>query len=192
MGRPRSADAPPLLAELDPERVAADVVDAVRAHIAQTIMRLDMHSEWRLAQNAGAMGLGTTVRLLTLYAQRGLPVFDWGDHGCASDACLEVFAALYTCAGSPEIGGGITDMADDVEPTDAIGVVLLAALARIRLSQRGSVAPRELAVLAGMTDHGVRHLIRSGEIRAEQDERAMKVSSKEAKRWLSARGVKGL
>jgi hypothetical protein len=187
-GRPRGDDAPPLLSELDPDTVARDVCELVRDHIAQATLRLDMHATVTLPAHAGALGLGAIVRALTLYAQHGLPVWDWEDHGCASDACLEVFAALYSCAGSPEIGGGITDLADDIEPTDAIGVVLLAALVRIRISQQSAVAPRELAVLAGVTDQQVRHLIRAGEIATT---RYRGIPSEEARRWLTARGVRG-
>ncbi len=195
MAPPRTSTVP-LLADIDPAKLAVDVCQTVANHIHSLAMHLDMSASLRIESDAsyiGAMGLGATVQALTLFAQQGLPVWDWTDTGCAADACLDVFAALYSQAGNPELGGGITDMDEHVEPDTAIDIVLLATLTRIRLDQRTSVAPRELAVLSGLTDQQVRHLIRTGEISAEQDgpKAAIRVRPKEAKRWLAVRGVRG-
>lgn len=191
-GRP--AETPPiLLADLDPKAIAAEVCRLVIEHLHSVAMRLDMHVQLRLETDGaepGALGLGPTVQALTQFAQRGLPVWDWTHTGMASDACLDVFAALYSAAGTPEIGGGITDMVDEVDPSDEIGTMLLAAFARIRIDQRGEIAPRELAVLAGVSSQYVRHLVRTGELEACPG-RQVRVPAKDAKRWLAARGVPG-
>lgn len=198
MAPPRTSSAP-LLRDLDPEAVAADVCGRVVDHLHSLAMRLTpamLHLEGLDADRAGAgSDLWFTTRMLTLYAQRGLPVFDWESSGEAADACLDVFSALYSSAGDPHPGGGITEAAEDVEPDDAIGVVLLAAFARIKIDQRGPLVARELAVLSGLALRGVQKLIAAGEIAAKPDsERAhplMLVRPAEAKRWLAVRGVPG-
>ena len=165
----------PLLSELDPQAVAADVVRLVIEHLHVT------------GDPSETTEIGATAHALALYAQRGLPVWDWTDHGCASDACLSLFSALYSRAAGEQLGGGITDLPDDLEPDDAIGVVLLAALARIRIDQGADVALRELAVLSGLSRRQLQHLAASGEIEATDG----RVEAADATRWLAARGVPG-
>lgn len=185
MAPPRSS---PRLQDLDPETVARDVCRLVSDHLASLTMRVAPSCDPRLpTEDDYALGLGSTVQHLTRYAQIGL-CGDWTDHGCAADACLDVFSALYTCAGSTEIGGGPIDVAEEVEDNDAIGVVLLAAHARILLDQRQALSPRLLAPLSGVTPHQIRHLIRGGELPAD----GVMVSAKDARRWLKARGVEGV
>jgi hypothetical protein len=196
----------PKLSELNPKDVAREVCSRVVDHMHRVAFGLmptvNLHlpgAEGRdlIDALASESNLGLTVQTLTQYAQRGLPAWDWETSGEASDACLDVFSALYTSAGAPELGGGITDMADDVEPDDAIGVVLLAALARIKLDQRAPLTFREVAVLAGISYDGVAKQAQRGELEAHPepgDDRAhprMVVAPAVAKRWLGARGVAG-
>jgi len=224
---PRRSDAAPLLRDLDPRAVAAEVCDAVLDHIGRLGLALSPGAEVHVrgcramapalarvdpdtAVRAGAptavalkavddakaladdddlatlSTLGAEVQALVTYAQRGLPVWDWTDHGCAADACLSVMAALYSSAGGDDIGGDLDEA--DVEPRDAIGVVLVAARARIRLAQRTPLDARELAALSGLTAQAVRHLMRAGELPAVE----RTVAAKDARRWLSGRGVIGV
>lgn len=226
MAPPRRSDAAPLLRDLDPRAVAAEVCDAVADHIgrlgfalspgaevhvlgrraqALSLARVDLETAVRAgAPTAEALAaidaakalpeddvattstLGAEVQALVTYAQRGLPVWDWTDHGCAADACLSVMAALYSSAGGDDIGGDLDEA--DVEPRDAMGVVLVAARARIRLAQRTPLDARELAALSGLTAQAARHLMRAGELPAVE----RTVAAKDARRWLSGRGVIGV
>lgn len=175
MARPSSALR---LRDVDPDAFAAEVVRLVRDHLASSLMRLSFDG-WRLPDDDFL--LRTEARMLALYAQQGL-IGDWTDHGCAADALVSVCAALYSCAGRPDIGGP-DDV--DVDPTDAIGIVLLAAQARIRIDRRHPVPVRELACVAGVDPNHVRLLGRTGEIAIVDGAVAAKV----ARRWLGARGV---
>lgn len=227
MAPPRRSDVP-LLRDLDPRTVAAEVCDAVLDHIgrlglalspgvevhvlgrraqALALARVDLETAVRAgAPTAAALAaidearalpddaddlatlstLGAEVQALVVYAQRGLPVWDWTDHGCASDACLSVMAALYGSAGGDDAASDLDDAAR--EPRDAIGVVLIAARARIRLDQGTPLDSRDLATLASLAPAQVRHLMRAGEI--PHAERL--VAPDDAARWLSGRGVLGV
>lgn len=197
MAPPRQSTVP-LLRDIDPKATAIEVVTDVMTHISHVAFSLSPGVDCHLvtrdhdgkrhspnpADVAASSTLGSEVQALVLYAQRGLPVWDWTDHGCASDACLSVMSALYACAGDSTIGGGDLDD-DELEPRDAIGTVLIAARARIRLDQGTPVDARELAVLAGLSTTQVRSLMRSGEI--PHVERT--AAPEDARRWLASRGV---
>lgn len=181
------------LADVDPRAVAAAAVRTVLDHLHRQAMRLD--PTWILAvpEHAGALGLRPTVEALALYAQRGLPVWDWTDHGMAADGLLDVVAALYATA-ADDLRGVETplDVADDLDPgDDALALVVVAAGARVRLDRHEPLSARELAVLGGITAHGVRDLMRRGELPATA-ERPARVHPMDARRWLAARGVPGI
>lgn len=203
MAPPRTSTVP-LLADLDPAAVALAVCEAVVTHLHRGALALalarapsvemrlarhgDPHGEVTAEAMASGSDLGLTTQALTTYAQRGLPVWDWTDSGMASDGALSVMAALYTCAGRPDVGGGIVDLEDEVEADDPIGVVLLATMARIRIDQGTPVSLRELAVLSGLSLGRVEHLAATDEIQRSGPGR---VAPDEARRWLAARGVPG-
>lgn len=201
MAPPRTS-ASPLLHELDPTAVAGEVCERILRHLGRLAFvitptaecvpvarQADGSSRAATAEDlATGSDIGLTVQALTEYAQKGAPVWDWEDAGMASDGCLSVMSALYTCAGSSGVGGGIADLEDSVEADDEVGVVILAALARIRIDQRKPVALRELAVLSGLSLRQVQHLAKQGEIAAIADGR---VSASHARAWLSARAVPG-
>jgi hypothetical protein len=180
MARPSSV---PRLRDLTPQAVADEVVRLVTDHVASLCMRLDLGAEFRVPEGGT---LHFTTQLLTGYAQRGLGATDWPDHSCATDAMLDVCCALYTSAGDPDIGAGALDT--DVDASDAIGIVLLAAHARVRIAQRERVPVRELAALASVDPQHLRLLGRSGEIDIEDGT----VRAAIARRWLSGRGLEGL
>jgi hypothetical protein len=141
----------------------------------------------------GAMGPSTlahTAMLLCGYAQYGLRATDWPNDGCCQDALIEVMAALYSHAAERgTFGGGALDVAEDVDPDDDTGVVLLAANARQTIMIGVSMTPaKQLAALAGIGVDRVWELIRSGELRGEW---RSGVPAVEAGRWLAARGVPG-
>lgn len=191
------------LADINPPTVAASVVRTVLEHLHTTVMRLDHTIQIGsvLGPDVGALGLRATTEALAHYAQRGLPVWDWTHHGHAADALLDVIAALYSRAADGDLDRTAIDVLDDVDPDDAIGLVLVAAAARVKLDRENALSARELAALAGLSASQVRHLIRTGELVPEGGPRegrgrgpagGQRVPAEEARRWLRARGVPGI
>jgi hypothetical protein len=136
------------------------------------------------AESAGPSALRFTVQLLTGYAQSGLRMTDWPDHGCAHDAIQEVCEALYSRAGEGTFGIG--DLESEVDPDTAIGVVLLAAHARETIEGGRPASARELAALAGVDS---KSLYRVCALRGDIVDG--RVKAKTARRWLMARGIGG-
>lgn len=168
------------LADIDPAAFGAEVERLVTDHATTLLMAVSIDATWQLPEHAGQLRHEATM--LAAYAQRGL-VGDWAHHGNAADALVAVCAALYTCAGRRHEIGGPDDV--DVDPTDQLGIVILAAQARIRIDQKEPVPVRELACLAGVDPNHVRLLGRQGELAVVDGAVAAKV----ARRWLGARGV---
>lgn len=179
------------LADIDPQAVANTIVRTVVEHLFSTAMRLDPTLILPIRDDAGVFGLRSTAHALALYAQRGIPVWDWTDHGMAADGLLEVVAALYSRAADGDLERTAIDVIDDVDPDDAVGLVLVAAAARVRLDREEGLTARELGALSGMTAFGVRHLTRSGELPTD-GERPARVPAEAARRWLASRGVPGI
>lgn len=193
MSRPRSPS-PVRLPDVRPDEVADEIVGLVVDHLGSAVLRLDPTVVLQIPEDAGALGLRATARALAAYAQRGLPCWDWQDHGDAADALLEVVTALYGHADARwERGlGGILDVLDDVEPDRPLDVVLLAALARISIDRRHGVAQSALAALAGVSPRTIRHDLAEGRLYPEEDgRRGSPVDWRSAERWLRERGVPG-
>ena len=196
------------LSDLDPDTVARDAVNRVIDHLHSTAIQLDPTLFLQIPEESGFV-LRATVRALTIYAQRGLPVrsphrprerechrpglpapvHSWTNSGMAADGLLATLSVLYgsSCGG---LESTAIDVVDDVDPDDELGLVLVAAAARIRLDQRAPVSARELAALAGVSATYVRRLVRHGELQAT-DGRPAKIDVDDALRWLGSRGVPG-
>ena len=181
MARTSSA---PRLATLDPREVGDGVARRALDHAAHVLLTIDPRATW---QADPPYLLAHTARLLTAYAQRGLAATDWQDHGCASDAVLDVCSALYTRAGD-ELGAGALDTTAE-DPEDPIAIVLLAAHARIRIDQRQAVPVRELAALASVSADYVRQLGKAGEIALSGRGGTLTATAAVARRWLISRGM---
>jgi len=189
----------PRLADMDPESLARDVVRRALDHVQSIVTRIDPtwsarivtvmggDGEMPVGPDAHGLGIYATVVRLAHYARTGA-LGDWQDDACAQDAVLDVMSLLYSEAGSGEIRGGEYDAADH-DPETPIGLVIVAAMARMRLADRhtAGVSARELGALAGITATQVRHLSRAGEIALEDGV----VPRREARRFLAARGVPG-
>ncbi len=174
--------------DIDPVAVADAAIDAAASHLARLAFALAPAATVSLpADRKRHARLHHTMRALATYAQGGLPACGWTDHGMAADGLLEALGALY---GSP--CGGRTapaiDEVDDIAPEDDIGLVLVAAAARVRLSRRQPLAARELAEIAGLGPAMIRHIIREGELRSTGG-RPARIPAKDARRWLASRGV---
>jgi len=176
----------PTLFALSPDDIAAEVERRVVDHLHR--LALDVGAEVCAEATLGT--LRAEARALTVYAQRGLPVWDWTDSGMASAGLLSVLAALYSRAADTDLDRTAIDVVDDLDPSDDLGLVLVAAAARIRLDQGAAVTARELAALTGLSAARVRQLISSGELRAT-NEKPQRVPAEDARRWLASRGVPG-
>lgn len=187
------------LAELDPRAVADEVVSMVRAHMGRLAITLMPGVKWteigglgddvaELCARPAETNLSLIVVRLTRFAQTG-ELGDWLGAWMAGYAISDVFAALYTSAGGPKLGCGVLDVAG-ADPDVAIGIVLVAAKARVSLARRrvDGISARELGVLAGLSATQVRLLARRGELTLEDGV----CPRGEAKLWLSGRGVLGL
>ncbi|WP_394849619.1 hypothetical protein LZC95_19480 [Pendulispora brunnea] len=184
-----------LLSKLDPRQVAIDVCQKVIDH--------RLHQELQFLEEVGIRPLpraevlaatsnpGRTAQWLTLAARRGLPIGDWTHTGIVADGMTTIFDLLYTSPGNPNGGGRILDMPDDVNPSDAIGVVLLACKCRIAVDQRHDVTPRELAAVSGCAIRTVQRDIAEGHLRPKKGTRPQRIPWREALRWLIKRDVPG-
>lgn len=185
----------PRLATLNPDAIAADCDERLEKHLAALafIGGAGLHVH---IQRHGESDLALTLRALTVYAQRGLPVWDWSSHGEARDAVQKVVCRLYgrpsdaLKAESDDVGP-LSEIEGDLEGDDPIDLVTVAAWARVQIASGEPVTVRQLATLAGLDPSIVRRLAKDGELRLSEGRPAV-AKAKEAKRWLGARGVKGL
>jgi hypothetical protein len=206
----RTTDAP-RLATIDPEQIAHDVDE-----------RLDHYFDWLVTplspglslrtDRAGPSGLALTAADTCRYAQGGLGgALDWETHEEARDACCQLLSVLWgrpadlhrpsyrnvgpltEVAGNPSVDENLADM----DLADPLSLVLVAAWARLTLSaplnkaEAAGLTARQLAALAGLDPDAVRRLGRDGEIAFEGLRPAL-APPHEARRWLGARGLKGL
>ena len=73
-------------------------------------------------------------------------------------------------------------------PTTGIGLVCLAAWARIKLDDGEVLSPRELAALGGLPGpNSLRALVSRSKLTARA---RGEIAAREARRWLSGRGVR--
>jgi hypothetical protein len=153
----------PRLAAIDPADVAAEVVDAVLVHVARLAMplsptcRVDVRSA--TAEERANSGLGLSVQDLARYAQTGDPG-DWGGDDGALGVMQEIAEAYFTSASQQWRVDALTDEAG--APTDAIGVVMVAAETRRRLAAGSPIPRRWLEVLLGVGERYVRKLVEAG------------------------------
>jgi hypothetical protein len=190
MARPTSA---PRISTLSPAVVAAEVDRRLLEHLGQLAfvggfgitVRVDVR---------GSSDLAVTAQALCEYAQKGLPVWDWETDEEAADACQSLVSRFWSPpaeAGSGTFGlGPLGDGYEEADMSDPIELVLVAAWARVELSRDEPVTARQLAALAGLDPQAVRLLAREGEIKLHG--KPAVAAPSEARRWLAARGVKGL
>ena len=140
------------------------------------------HEAWALTHYAltGADGEAETASVAAAYAR---------------DRILSITTTLDGSAWDPRGQGGANDpVCGPVEgeswPTTHVGLACLAAWARIRLDEGAPLTQREIAALGGLgSANAVRMLLSRGELRKRTDG---DVGVREARRWLSGRGVKGV
>ena len=164
------------LRDIDPNDFGRDIADRVKAHVTALLDVNDVDLARIVARHL--VDVAEKASLLAQYALDGAIEVER-----ASAALFAVRMWLYSCAAHA------TNMViekPDVFPSEDIGLVLLAAHARVRLSRKQAVPVRELACLAGVDPDHVRLLARQGQMAMIS---GGVVASKIAKQWLTARGV---
>jgi hypothetical protein len=177
------------LASLTPDGVADEVVQAVLRHLDHYAVPLSPGITLTVEGDREGR-LATTLALsasdLTRYAQTG-DTGDWGGDDGAAGVIHEVAEACY----SSPAGWAETDLAREVEPTTAIGTVLIAAEARRRLAAGEAIPRLWLAVLLGVGERYVRKLVAAGEVRTagQPTDRRRLLLPASVRRYLRARVV---
>ena len=174
----------PRLADLEPGRLAADVVEQLRRHVSDAVFHL-APAYWihwtESGDGAAGTDLGSTIRDLCAWAQRGE-----GRADEALDAVSTVAGILYRRA----MDGAdyeIAELSGDAGPTTEIGLLLVASLARCRLVSDETLTARDLAALASLSEPQIRSLIRSRRIKATGGgAHARRITAAEARRWLAS------
>jgi hypothetical protein len=179
-----------------PAEVAASVASRVLAQIGrlefgQASLRPvgapEQHHTYHAAQQ------------LTVYAQGGLSATEWTAHHYARGAALVIITALCSRADAAENDADMIDRLEVItdEPSDPIGVVLLAAWCREELSCRNTVVVPALAALASVATRLVRRELAEGKLegaraRSPRGAASWRIEADSAKAWLVARGIEGL
>lgn len=175
----------PRLRDLDPERFAAGVRDAVAHHVWRLLMSLDgIGATEPLESTRSTNGVWLAAHQLALYALTGRGTEDAGG---PAEYVQSVAEALYTRAGDAGTYD-VPDLDEDADPRTWPGLVIRAALARERVMRGIEMISRaDLAVLGSLDERQVRRLIDEGEIVGEQSG----VHPDHARQWLAVRGVEG-
>lgn len=185
MGRPTTKRR---LHDVDPEAFGRDVADRVAAHLKKLLGTQDDDIARLITQHVH--DIAEEASLLANFARdaKAAPLTTRSRKKSAkhtleraSIALLAVRVWLYSCAAHSETA--VETIA--TFPSDDIGLVLLAAHARVRLGHGEAVPVRELACLAGVDPDHVRLLARQGEIPIMGGA----VAPRAARQWLEERGI---
>ena len=177
------------LADLDPRRIAVDVLNLVHLRVLRDTARLGLvihmanegqdETEARIAVFAYSEVFRAAM-LLAHWATSGQ-----GDAG-AIPACLrQVRADLEGIAVVK------TSMRGSADLSTLPGVALFAAEARLALVEGRTVSAVELATLASIDEHSVRAAVKAGTLRPVAPGRPMRFAADLARAYLYARGVRG-
>jgi hypothetical protein len=177
------------LADLDPRRIAVDVLNLVHHRVLRDTARLGLvihmanegqdETEARAAVFVHAEVFRTAL-LLAQWATSGL-----GDAG-AIPACLrQVRADLEGIDVMKTLMRGSADL------STLPGVALVAAEARLALGEGRTVSAVELATLASIDEHSVRAAVKAGTLRPVGPGRPMRFAADLARTYLYTRGVPG-
>lgn len=169
----------PKIAELDAQTLAREVVRDAMHRVTRTLLAVAPMGDYRLTgpdqqpldtDNVTLSTGGEAIVRLVEYAQRGAPL----------DASVQEYAITLM-----DFAGDALDDATSPSPTTPLGAVLGAALGREDLESGRPISNTRLAILAGVSPQYIRKLVAAGELTSKDSE----VKAKEAKRWLSARGI---
>ena len=180
------------LSQITPQQAAAEATSLLSDHCSRLLLHLDPGIVWQRPSAEGS-SIGFTAALLTEYARTGRDPEESPDAPgavLARDRIQDLCSALYSQAGRPgTFQTPDLDVVEGEEPEDVLGVVLVAAWARIGLDEERALTKRELGCLASLSVRRVYALCSDGEIAVDADGR---VPAAEARRWLASRGVAGV
>lgn len=180
------------LTTLTPEQVAQDVVDALAAHANLALAHLapSVTMAIKTPPTWEGTSIGIVAHALASYAISGANI------GEPMTYVKALTAALYA---RPDSDGNDPDapLADTAADT-SWRLVIRAALARHAIMLGADSTLRELGWLAGLSLEGVRHQVTVGELKARRKRDrdrpgspATLVTSADARRWLTSRGIAG-
>lgn len=127
------------------------------------------------------------------WAQRGE-----GRQGQVFDLLMSVARAAFPWPVERQVGelvrwAGLDDLlGSSGDPGSDIGLLLVAARARLDVMDGRDVTPRDAAALASLSALQVRRLIQNGSLKAKgSSDAGWRISPAEARRWFGERGVPG-
>lgn len=169
----------PRLSQLDPDALAQEIEQRLIDHVVGLGLQLDPGVEVRVRdRREGAFTqIGESVRSLARYARDG---------GTLDADVHEYLVSLIPLYAAP-LGDAPTDVGEDADPSTPLGCAMIAALAREAIGEGRGISAVQIATLASCDAAHVRLLARQGELALADGE----VAAREAKRWLSGRGVPG-
>lgn len=164
----------PRLSQVDPDALGQQTVAQMRDHLGRQAVAVGL-----TVVEAGPADLAYTIADLARYARDGV----------ALDAPVQEYLVSLIPLWSAPLGHAPSplEIEDEADPDEPLGLVIHAALAREAIEQGQPVTARQLGALAGVDAQHIRLLARDGEI----DLDAGRATAKEARRWLSGRGVAG-
>lgn len=178
----------PILANLDPEIFAADLVGSMASMLNLLNASLGQPPLQRLVP--ATTPLYGMARELACFARDGTPFEDI--EGAVRGLHLVLHRSMANL--EPWMGSGREDPGD-LEPTpEGWGhLVLLAARGRLALQARRPLLAGELAALTNTSADHIRNRIRAGELKVEKTSRErpkVAVRHRDACVWAEARGVR--
>lgn len=182
------------LSDIAPDTLARDITAALAHHVSRLAAPLSPGLIVHVDGPHGDAGIALTAADLARYAR--------GEGGL--DDIVESYAVELV----PLLNNPLTPSTNPLPPVltawlagevnvseldpdsipDRLALVLTAALGREAVETGQPVTVAQLAALAGMDPNSVRRLARSGELPVDDGE----VPATDARRWLVARGVRGL
>lgn len=176
----------PRLKNIDPETFGLAVNEGVLAHLNRLAFALGVD-----ARQTSIPNLQYSVRDLAAYAVKGerldAPVEDYFVTICPPVWMRAADSGIYQ---TPEFDESNIDV---LKPgwLGELVLVMRAALARQSIEQGQDVGLADVAALASVSSMYTRNLMRTKDIKAKLVGDVWKISAKEARRWLTARGVPG-
>lgn len=198
---PKPTPAPmPSLVEFDPAAVALEATRAAVERASRLALPLSPSVRLDLSDTSDAAltatDLAATFRALTVYAQKGLPVWDWTSDEDAADALLGATEVMFAAPGRDWTPAQLDEVLSPSrgEELSAPVLVLACAWTRVRIARGDAVPVVALARLASISDERVHQFAREGRlagVTTAREGRALvaSVTAEGAREWLVSRGL---
>ena len=177
------------LADLDPHRIAVDIVTLVHERVLRDTSRLGlvirMAEEGQDERVARAAVIGRSE-----VSRAAMALAEWATSGRGQAAEMPAFLRQVRA----DLEGIDVTRASTRGPVDLStlpGVALVAAGARLALIEGRTVSAVELATLASLDEHSVRAAVKAGTLRPVAPGRPMRFAADLARAYLYTRGVPG-